>query len=89
VSDLVFLDLPTQIRIGGYGLHGPDVLNLIAALAEGHGDFIDVNRVPIWDHPEWRQGWTRDGEPYEPPFERALPYVGEGVWLWQRQAGLA
>jgi len=70
-------NVPLAIALWGYDLRGRDVLEVTARIAEG-GD--DLNGPPLWDHPEWLDGWYRDGEPWTPPFHRALPYAPDGPW---------
>ena len=64
------------IAIWGYDVRGSDVLEPSARIAEEGGN-ADLNGPPLWDHPEWLEGWYRDGETYTPPFQRALPYISQ------------
>jgi hypothetical protein len=81
MSDKLLDDLDPSIAfvLWGYDLRG-DVLEVGASIAEGFGDTIDMNSTPLWDHPEWLEGWFRDGQPYTPPLHHALPYVPGSPW---------
>jgi hypothetical protein len=61
----------------GYDLRGRDVLETAAFVAEGNSD---MNGRPLWDHPEWLDGWLLNGTPYKPPLHRALPYAPGSPW---------
>jgi hypothetical protein len=69
-----------SLALWGYELRG-DILETTAFIAEG-GD--DRNGKPLWDHPEWLEGWYRNtgpnAEPYIPPLHRALPYAPGSPW---------
>lgn len=73
-------DVRTAFTVWGYDLRGPDVLEVAARIAEEGGN-ADLNGKPLWDHPEWLQGWYRDGEPWVPPLHRALPYAPDSPWV--------
>jgi hypothetical protein len=65
--------------IWGYDLRGPGVLEISARIAE-EGCDADLNGRPLWDHPEWLEGWQLDGKPYTPPLYRSLPYAPGSPW---------
>lgn len=73
--------LPPEIAfdIWGYDLRGPGMLEPTARIVEEGGN-ADLNGPLLWDHPEWLEGWVKDGEPYTPPLWRALPYAPGNPW---------
>lgn len=62
-----------SVALWGYEIRG-DILEVTALISEG---WDDRNGKPLWDHPEWLDNWYLDGEPWTPPFHRALPYASE------------
>ena len=79
MSVLDDLDPTAAFSIWGYDLRGPDVLEVSARIAEEGGN-ADLNGRPLWDHPEWLEGWFRDGVPWVPALHHALPYAPGQPW---------
>ena len=74
------IDPALAFALWGYDLRGDGILETAARIAEAGGGMADLNGPPLWDHPEWLHGWTRDGEAYMPPLHRALPYLSGVRW---------
>ena len=84
VGSLAF-GVEVAIMIWGYDLRGPGILEVAARVAEEGGN-ADLNGPPLWDHPEWLEGWVRNGVQWTPPLHHALPYVPGSPWSQTRES---